>query len=201
MYFKELSDKWLLKLEYRRNRHKHDHYLPCFKSSAHKHMPEPALTASLIKDLYFKVPEHIAHGQNNSVGRFIVNEAFIDVNDFMCSRFIYDGNHPASFSKTECRMNLIAVMQRFVHADDILHMPEPAECFNGKALLMIQLLLIASFLKLTSAAVFIIRARCVFFHGCLCHSLPPCLSCNHFIIVLPFAVSVINHKRYISHYP
>ena len=133
----------------------------------HQHMPEPAAAAALIIHRDLEGRQHIADGENDFIRQFIFNQAALHRDDGVAAGLIDAADRLAPGVQPEGGMDLIAVVQGLVHADDLLHRAKPAQQEDGLTLLMEKLLRIGKVLQLAAAAAAEMGAggRISFTHG------------------------------------
>ena len=103
-------------------------------------MPEPAAAAAFVKDRNFEGRQHIADAENDGIRQFILNQAALHRDDGVAAGLIDAADRLAPGVQPEGGVDLIAVVQGLVHADDLFHRAEPAQQADGLTLLMEKLL-------------------------------------------------------------
>ena len=158
----QLFHKGLLQGEDGVRRHQHHQQLAGGKAPADQHVPEPPEAAALVKDLDLEVLQHVPDVPQHRVGGGVLDQAVLHRNDGVALRLIDPADRAAFPVQPEGPGDLVAVAGGLVHAQDGLHVAEPAQQADTAAHLAPQLLLIGQALQLAAAAFFEIRAgRCV----------------------------------------
>ena len=115
-------------------------------------MPQPAAAAALVKDLDFKLRQELSDADDDFVGYCILDHTFVHRHDGMAARLVDAGDHPPVPVQTKGGVDLVAVMQGIVHAQDLLYMAELAQQGDELLLFMQKLFGIAHVLELAAAA-------------------------------------------------
>ena len=153
--FFEFLNEVLLCREDRGSSHQDHHHLAGRKAAAQQDVAQPPGGASLVIDRDFKVRQHSSDVHNDRVRRRILDHAGVNRDHPVAAGLVHTGNDLAPCVQGEGSRDLVPVMGRVLHADDLLHMTEAAQKADLPELLMVQLFLIAHSLKLAAAALFI----------------------------------------------
>ena len=112
-----------------RSENEHDHYFTGFYSAANQHMAKEAFSGILIERLHFKAFEQAADAADNFLAFFVLDKAFVHLDDIVASFLIGSADDIAFFVFSKSGSYLVAVKTRIAHSENSVDFSEPSEEF------------------------------------------------------------------------
>ena len=138
--------------EHRGDRDQYQHHLARGDGDPHQRMPQPAAAASFVENGQLVAGKHFANGDDDFVRQLVLDPAVVHRDDGVTAAFVNAGDHAALFVKTEGGVDLVAVVQRLLGAEDGAQRTEIAEQRLQPLLLQCELRGVIHALILTAAA-------------------------------------------------
>jgi len=117
----------VLRREHRGRGDQDYHDLPCGMGGAHQDMAQEAVSGILIEYLHFEGWKKFTDRSDDLIRLFVLDQACLHRENRVGSLFVYAGDDTAFPVAGHDCMDLVPVMERVVHADDLLNPAERAE--------------------------------------------------------------------------